>query len=164
MMAEEEKNMTTEDATRECPFCKEEIKAGSIKCKHCHSAVKPEIPPHGGICPFCKEEIKPEAIKCKHCGSMVGGSAESSCCEGCAQKGASGLGTSSSVGTNNPFPFPTEVSTEGTIARQSSGCTQCFSNGIRGNRYCCVRICVPSYGCWTSCWVEPCFPAGTIFV
>ena len=89
-----------EDATRECPFCKEAIKAEAIKCKHCRSAVKPEIPPHGGICPFCKEEIKPEAIKCKHCGSMVDGSDKSGCCEDCAPKGGSGLGTSSSVDTN----------------------------------------------------------------
>jgi hypothetical protein len=38
-------------------------------------------------CPLCREEIKPEAIKRKHCGSMVGGSASSGCCEGCADRG-----------------------------------------------------------------------------
>jgi hypothetical protein len=57
---------------RECPFCKEEIKAGAIKCKHCGSRVSAEGPAHGGTCPYCKEDIKPDAIKCKHCGSYVG--------------------------------------------------------------------------------------------
>lgn len=58
--------------TRECPFCKEEIKAAAIKCKHCGSRVSAEGPTHGGTCPYCKEDIKPDAIKCKHCGSMLG--------------------------------------------------------------------------------------------
>jgi hypothetical protein len=58
--------------TRECPFCKEEIKADAIKCKHCDSMVALERPTHGGICPYCKEEIKPDAIKCKHCQSILG--------------------------------------------------------------------------------------------
>jgi hypothetical protein len=55
--------------TRECPFCKEEIMAEAIKCKHCGSRVTPERPGHRGICPFCKEEIHPDAIRCKHCHS-----------------------------------------------------------------------------------------------
>ncbi len=76
--------MDTESKTRECPFCKEEIKADAIKCKHCGSSVSPEAPPHGGTCPYCKEQIKPEAIKCKHCGSDLRGGTSSDC--GCKQQ------------------------------------------------------------------------------
>ena len=64
--------MSKRQETRECPFCKEAIKADAIKCKHCGSRVAPEEPTHGGTCPYCKEEIRPDAIKCKHCGSYVG--------------------------------------------------------------------------------------------
>ena len=62
--------------TRECPFCKEEIKAAAVKCKHCGSAVQPLSAEHGGTCPYCKESIQPGAIVCKHCkSSLVGGRA-----------------------------------------------------------------------------------------
>lgn len=61
--------MTNEKIT--CPYCKEDIKADAIKCKHCHSRIKPEVPEHHGVCPFCKEEIKTEAVKCKHCKSKL---------------------------------------------------------------------------------------------
>jgi hypothetical protein len=66
----------TEDATRRCPFCKEEIYASATKCKHCLSSVQPERPDHGGTCPYCKEEVNDEAIKCKHCGSWIDGTTD----------------------------------------------------------------------------------------
>lgn len=59
-------------STRECPFCKEDIRSEATKCKHCGSHVEAEMPSHGGTCPFCKESVKAEAIKCKHCGSWIG--------------------------------------------------------------------------------------------
>jgi hypothetical protein len=60
-----------EASTKECDFCKEEIRADAIRCKHCGSAVGSPGPTHGGTCPYCKEAIKPDAVKCKHCGSTV---------------------------------------------------------------------------------------------
>jgi hypothetical protein len=74
--------MAEQQEIRECPYCKEEIKAEAIKCKHCGSRVTPERPGHEGVCPFCKEEIHPEAIKCKHCKSTLTGDADCGCGEG----------------------------------------------------------------------------------
>jgi len=71
-----------ESGYRICPYCKEEIKADAIRCKHCRSSLAPEKPTHDGTCPYCKESIHVEAVKCKHCGSMVG--AKSGC--GCAEE------------------------------------------------------------------------------
>ena len=56
-----------EAETRECPYCKEDVKAGAIRCKHCHAQIAPVGPTHQGVCPFCKEDIKVDAIRCKHC-------------------------------------------------------------------------------------------------
>jgi len=55
-----------------CEFCKEDIKADAIKCKHCGSMLKAKSPVHEGTCPYCKENIHPDAIKCKHCKSALG--------------------------------------------------------------------------------------------
>ncbi|XLS28086.1 double zinc ribbon domain-containing protein [Flavobacteriaceae bacterium M23B6Z8] len=71
--------MESKKTIRECPQCKEDIKADAIKCKHCGSAVAPERLPHGGICTYCKEEIKKDAIKCKHCKSDLSGNAGCGC-------------------------------------------------------------------------------------
>jgi len=54
-------------STRQCPFCKEEVKAEAVRCKHCQATILPEKPTHQGVCPFCKEDINPQAIRCKHC-------------------------------------------------------------------------------------------------
>lgn len=72
--------MASEYETRACPYCKEDIKATALKCKHCGSQVSPSMPSHGGTCPYCKEEIKTEAIKCKHCqSSLIGGARQAGC-------------------------------------------------------------------------------------
>ena len=63
--------MTTTGEPTYCPFCKEEVKADAVKCKHCKSAIGSERPSHAGVCPLCKESIEPKAVKCKHCQSML---------------------------------------------------------------------------------------------
>jgi len=64
--------MEKNSKSRECPYCKEEIRIDAIKCKHCSSSIVAEKAPHEGVCPYCKEEIHKEAIKCKHCKSALG--------------------------------------------------------------------------------------------
>lgn len=53
--------------TVECPFCKEAVKAGAMRCKHCQSAIPLAIPSRQGVCPYCKEQIRAGAVRCKHC-------------------------------------------------------------------------------------------------
>lgn len=50
-----------------CPFCKEEVKVGAIRCKHCYADIPPLRPDHGGVCPLCKEAINVDATRCMHC-------------------------------------------------------------------------------------------------
>src|ERR1700712_2427884 len=91
-------------ATRECPLCREEVRADALRCKHCQAALVPERPDHGGTCPFCKESIKPEAIRCKHCHADLSPGAPTGGC-GCGGGGgaprirrvARGAGTRRSV-------------------------------------------------------------------
>ncbi|WP_374209923.1 double zinc ribbon domain-containing protein [Pseudarthrobacter raffinosi] len=80
-----------------CPFCKEVILAGAVKCKHCGSRLAPDSPSHGGQCPYCREQIHPEATVCKHCksslltqpiaGANLGG-ASTSGCQDCTPPGS----------------------------------------------------------------------------
>ena len=72
-----------EASTKECEFCKEEIKADAIRCKHCGSAIDSPGPTHGGTCPYCKEEINPDAVKCKWCGSTVAEATQTAFGYGC---------------------------------------------------------------------------------
>jgi Double zinc ribbon len=60
-----------ESETRQCPFCKEEVKADAVRCTHCQAAIRPLRPDHHGVCPFCRETINPEAIRCSHCGANL---------------------------------------------------------------------------------------------
>jgi len=60
-----------EYVTRECPFCKEEVKAEAVRCKHCQATLVPTEAGHKGICPFCKESINPQAVRCRHCGANL---------------------------------------------------------------------------------------------
>lgn len=56
-----------------CPFCKEEIKDGAIKCKHCGSMLNTTTTVNQKkiSCPFCKEEIEEGVTICKHCNSKL---------------------------------------------------------------------------------------------
>ena len=60
-----------ESETRTCPYCKEEVKASAVRCKHCLADIAPMRPDHGGVCPLCQEEINADAIRCKHCKAML---------------------------------------------------------------------------------------------
>lgn len=160
--------MATTGETRECPYCKEEIKAEAIKCKHCKSALAPARPTHGGTCPFCSEEVKPEAIKCKHCGSMIGGGPTKGCCEGCGH-GETSFATSApteqfqfvgSPGGLSPAPEGSQL-----VAANCSGCMPGKIGNFRFSyRVCCKRTWIPFLGVVNVCWFEPCnsIPEGPI--
>lgn len=68
--------MVDEAGEQQCPFCKETIKPGAVKCRFCGSRLTARTLEHDGTCPFCKEEIKPGAVKCRHCHSYLGQLAE----------------------------------------------------------------------------------------
>jgi hypothetical protein len=129
--------------TRECPHCKEEIKAEAIKCKHCGSRVAPERPAHEGICPYCKEEIHPDAIKCKHCKSMLGDSAKSDDGCGCSDARPTGRANmmrqgGSRQGKNIRRGFWDELFGVGIDARL----VECSCQPV----WC--TICTEWFGCW----------------
>lgn len=56
-----------EAETLACPYCKEEVKAGAVRCKHCLADIAEARPDHGGVCPLCQEDIKVDALRCMHC-------------------------------------------------------------------------------------------------
>ena len=66
--------------TQACPICKEEIIAGALKCKHCHSMLPVTTLSHEGTCPLCKETIKTDAIRCKHCHANLDPNSPKNCC------------------------------------------------------------------------------------
>ena len=165
--------MTPNEVIRECPYCKEDIKANAIRCKHCRSAVRPDIPPHGGICPLCKEEINSKAIKCKHCGAMLDGSAESSCC------GNSGRLDASFKKVFEPDPqLPPYISESNPPSTGSSisriNCSPCVLITYGGTGYygvakiCCTEVYIPFKGLQKVCWLDhdacPWYPSSGILV
>jgi hypothetical protein len=104
---------------RQCPFCREEIRADALRCRHCHAAIVPEHPDHGGTCPFCKEQINPEAIRCKHCQADLAPTTRSAGgCAGCgggqARGGVryAGGGTRSTVAPRKAVPRNTRAAAE----------------------------------------------------
>lgn len=72
-----------ESATRQCPFCKEDVRADALRCKHCQANIPSTTPGHDGVCPYCKEDIKPDATRCRWCHANFGGGGQP-CCPDCA--------------------------------------------------------------------------------
>jgi primosomal protein N' len=153
--------MDNVDEPRECPYCKELIKAEAVKCKHCGSVVSPEQSPHGGICPYCKEQIHPEALKCKHCKSSLVHKSQGDC--GCDKGQESMLGQA--IGSRSPITGtnPTQsMSTLLSSARRAGNNNIIIVGGPRDphdplpceGRYECFPICLPYFGCHLACvWV-----------
>jgi hypothetical protein len=156
-----------EATLRQCPFCKEDIKADATRCKNCRSTLMPEKPAHGGTCPFCKEDVNPEAIKCKHCASAIGPVGESKIESDCgcgktalgwpsasgfslalagAKQGTGGVGSGPTSGVGIP------------LEENCGGCYPVYRNGIQlgGTRICCT-VTIGPYGVpMLSCRYVPC--------
>lgn len=57
----------------QCPYCREAVANGALRCKHCLSEIDLLARvDHGGICPWCKERVHADATMCKHCKEWVG--------------------------------------------------------------------------------------------
>lgn len=109
---------TQADDLRECPFCKEAIKAAAVRCRYCHSPVTPTDPGHGGVCPYCKEQIKERAIRCRYCQSDLrpgtgscGCQAESTGAAGAGSRFVMGPGGSSGVARTLPLAVAIQTRT-----------------------------------------------------
>jgi hypothetical protein len=111
---------------RACPYCKEDVRADALKCKHCGSLIGSSGPTHKGTCPYCKESIHAEAIKCKHCGSDLS--------EGSA--GDTGRFDGGPLATVVDVAWPSETTTPVLAALGSGGGS--FGGGSAGalRRYC----------------------------
>ena len=56
--------------TIECPYCREQVPAGSTICKFCNEALNPsrvQTSPGMIECPFCREEVSASSRFCKFC-------------------------------------------------------------------------------------------------
>lgn len=150
--------MNSDAGTRSCPYCKEEIKADAVRCKHCRSDLAPERPSHGGACPYCKESIHPEAIKCRHCGSMLGPERGPAGCAGCG-----GPPPAMQAANTEPVFESSLPTTPGAAAAAGPRCGPCeyggmidpFAGKSYGRRLCCVSVPVQGPGGVT--WVRRCW-------
>lgn len=136
-----------EEATRECPSCKEEVKAAAVRCKHCHATLSPETPAHGGVCPFCREAIHPEAIRCRHCKSDLAPVEPHSRCQGCSSR---------------EFPVPRQMNAPGVLrvrmdairdrpAYRRSDCSVCPPAIMEGSTMWCLVDCDGVYCTYEQC-------------
>lgn len=146
-----------EDAGRECPYCKEEIRADAVKCPHCRSVLGKQAASHGGTCPYCKEDIHPEAVVCKHCGSWLdeqgsgstarqvgaGGRAapQSSPCTGCGGGMGAGLGGAPFAARAGGWRIPI-----GPIVIGSEGDNCIYIDNTATHTFC--IICPTLTSCW----------------
>ena len=164
--------MAADPALRQCPYCKEEIRADAIRCKHCRSSVPAEKPGHGGTCPYCKETIHPEAVKCKHCGSMVGPQAGCGCSDNktvAASAGSTmqGIAFSRATGGAGDTLPPPVMTAEKTTCSECTygGMVDPFAGVSYGQQTCCRTYPVTILGhtymeriCWNNiCGTRP-FP------
>jgi Double zinc ribbon len=153
-LGEDEKR--SEEVTRACPYCKEEIHPEATRCKHCGSWLKSESgPTHGGTCPYCKESIQPDAILCKHCRSpLVSRSEQDSGGCGCGcEKGGDTSGALRAFRGMSEWPSPqlggAWAGSGGAVTYTASKvCGDCSENlrlnwlgNASGTRTCRIRVC-----------------------
>lgn len=167
------RNAHDDGPRRNCPICKEEIRAEATRCGHCRSPVYDEKPIHGGTCPYCRETIHPEALKCKHCGAFLGPTADQAeAPEMLAAENSAELLTAAIVALGEAFEDEAGPTTIATPASATSGCGPCdiytLNGPIRGpytvqrQRKCWRTVAVP--GPWGTFrlerqeWYENCGP------
>lgn len=132
-----------ESETRTCPFCKEEVKATAVRCRHCLADITPTRAEHGGVCPLCREEIKADAIRCKHCRATLVPDARSVLVR---------VPRPSLITTRRPVDDPVGFRQRRPSADTASGCADFITH--RGMTYHLVDEGVTDDG-WHYCGYEP---------